>query len=47
LLKLQELSLKEASAVSGLSIGALKVATHRAMASLRRALGGPGGGNED
>src|SRR5688572_21988556 len=31
LVKLQELSLKEASAVSGQSVGALKVATHRAM----------------
>jgi RNA polymerase sigma-70 factor (ECF subfamily) len=40
LLKLQELSLKEASVATGLSVGALKVATHRAMASLRRALGG-------
>lgn len=40
LLKLQELSLKEASAASGLSVGALKVASHRAMAALRRALGG-------
>ncbi|PWT86378.1 MAG: RNA polymerase subunit sigma [Blastocatellia bacterium] len=38
LLKLQELSLKEASAVTGLGIGALKVATHRAMVALRRAL---------
>jgi RNA polymerase sigma factor (sigma-70 family) len=47
LLKLQELSLKEASAASGLSVGALKVATHRAMASLRRALGGQKGGDED
>jgi RNA polymerase sigma factor (sigma-70 family) len=40
LLKLQELSLKEAAAISGQSVGALKVATHRAMAALRRALGG-------
>jgi RNA polymerase sigma factor (sigma-70 family) len=40
LLKLQELSLKEASAASGQSVGALKVATHRAMTALRRALGG-------
>jgi len=40
LLKLQEYSLKEASAVSGIGIGALKVATHRGLASLRRALGG-------
>ena len=38
LLKLRELSLKEAAAVSGLSIGALKVATHRAMTALRRVL---------
>jgi RNA polymerase sigma-70 factor (ECF subfamily) len=35
LLKLQEMSLKEASAASGMSIAALKVATHRAMKSLR------------
>lgn len=39
LLKLQELSLKEAAAVSGASVGALKVATHRAMTALRKALG--------
>lgn len=38
LLKLKELSLKEAAAVSGTSVGALKVATHRAMATLRRTL---------
>jgi RNA polymerase sigma-70 factor (ECF subfamily) len=38
LLKLNELSLKEAAEVSGTSIGALKVATHRAMATLRLAL---------
>jgi len=38
LLKLRELSLKEASIATGLSVGALKVATHRAMASLRRVL---------
>jgi RNA polymerase sigma-70 factor (ECF subfamily) len=38
LLKLQEMSLKEASAATGLSIGALKLATHRAMATLRRTL---------
>ncbi len=37
LLKLQEMSLKEASAATGLSQGALKLATHRAMAALRRA----------
>ena len=40
LLKLQELSLKEAANVSGTTIGALKVATHRAIAALRKALRG-------
>jgi RNA polymerase sigma-70 factor (ECF subfamily) len=39
LLKLRELSLKEASVVSGSSVGALKVASHRAMRTLRRILG--------
>jgi RNA polymerase sigma factor (sigma-70 family) len=38
LMKLKGMSLKEASVATGLSIAALKVATHRAMASLRRAL---------
>ena len=38
LLKLRELSLKEASALTGMSIGALKIATHRAITSLRRVL---------
>lgn len=38
LLKLQELSLKEAAAKTGSSVAALKVATHRAIASLRRTL---------
>jgi RNA polymerase sigma factor (sigma-70 family) len=36
LLKLREMSLKEAAAASGTTAGALKVATHRAMAALRR-----------
>jgi RNA polymerase sigma factor (sigma-70 family) len=45
LLKLKELSLKEASVATGLSVGALKLATHRAMATLRRTLGR--GGHED
>ena len=40
LLKLRELSLKEAAAETGTSIGALKVATHRAMAALRTRLRG-------
>lgn len=42
LLKLQELSLKEAAAASGLSVAALKVATHRAMKNLRRIFAGEG-----
>lgn len=39
LLKLKGLSLKEAAAITGSSESALKVATHRAMATLRRTLG--------
>lgn len=38
LLKIKEMSLKEAASVSGMSIGALKVATHRATRALRMAL---------
>ena len=38
LLKLNEMSLKEASVVSGRSIAALKVATHRAIKNLRSIL---------
>ncbi len=38
LLKLREMSLKEAAETSGVSVGALKVATHRAMTALRRIL---------
>lgn len=38
MLKLREMSLKEAAAASGMSIGALKVATHRAMNTLRKML---------
>jgi DNA-directed RNA polymerase specialized sigma24 family protein len=38
MLKLREMSLKEASAASGMSIGALKVATHRAISALRKLL---------
>lgn len=41
LLKLREMSLKEASRASGRSIAALKVATHRAIKSLRKLLGPP------
>lgn len=39
LMKLKELSLKEAAAASGMSVGALKVAVHRGMGALRKALG--------
>jgi RNA polymerase sigma factor (sigma-70 family) len=38
LLKLGEMCLKDAAAASGTSVGALKVATHRAMVTLRRLL---------
>ena len=38
LLKLKEMSLKEAARASGMSITALKVATHRALTSLRKML---------
>jgi RNA polymerase sigma factor (sigma-70 family) len=40
MLKLHEMSLKEAAAQSGTSVGALKVSVHRAMASLKKALKG-------
>ena len=39
LAKLEDLPLSEASARSGLSVGALKVATHRALNTLRRRFG--------
>jgi RNA polymerase sigma factor (sigma-70 family) len=38
MLKIRELSLKEAAAVSGMSVSALKVAVHRAVRALRRTL---------
>jgi RNA polymerase sigma factor (sigma-70 family) len=41
LLKLRELSLKEAANASGMSVGALKVAAHRAIKSLRGSLAEP------
>ncbi len=40
LLKLRELSLKEASTVSGMSVAALKVAVHRGLKALRARLTG-------
>lgn len=42
MMKLKEMSLAEASAASGVSVSALKVATHRAIAALRRTMGGGG-----
>ena len=42
LTKLHEMSLKQAAATSGMSIAALKVATHRALKSLRKRLTEPG-----
>ena len=39
LLKLGEMSLKEAATASGVSIAALKIATHRALKTLRKVLG--------
>jgi len=38
LLKLEEMSLKEAARTSGMSVAALKVATHRALKNLRKML---------
>ncbi len=38
MLKLREMSLKEAAAESGMSVGSLKVAVHRGIAALRKAL---------
>jgi RNA polymerase sigma-70 factor (ECF subfamily) len=40
LMKLQEMSLRQASAISGISIAALKVATHRGLKTLRKLLAG-------
>jgi RNA polymerase sigma-70 factor (ECF subfamily) len=42
LVKLREMSLSEAAAASGASAGALKVAVHRGIAALRKALGAKG-----
>jgi RNA polymerase sigma-70 factor (ECF subfamily) len=42
MLKLREMSLKEAAAHSGMTIAALKVAVHRGIISLRKALGPKG-----
>lgn len=42
MLKLEEMSLKEAAAFSGMSVAALKTATHRALKSLRKMMAGRG-----
>ncbi len=44
LLKIEEKSLKEAAAMSGMTVASLKVATHRAIKSLRKILGTGGSG---
>ena len=44
LMKLQEMSLQDAATLTGQSVVALKVATHRAIKRLRRALGAPDNG---
>jgi len=43
MLKLEGLSLKEAAAASGMSVAALKVATHRGLKKLRKLFGDPKG----
>ena len=43
MLKLREMSLKEAAAASGMSVAALKVATHRGLKNLRKIFGRQGG----
>lgn len=42
MLKLEEMSLKEAAVASGVSVAALKVATHRALRALRKMINPPG-----
>ncbi len=44
LLKMEEMSLKQASEVSGMSVASLKVSTHRGIKALRRLLGHQGDG---
>lgn len=46
LAKIEELSLAEASARSGLTVSALKVATHRALLTLRKRLGAKEGSTD-
>src|SRR5437899_2218115 len=43
MLKLRDVALKEAGAASGMSVAALKVATHRALKNLRKMFGRQGG----
>src|SRR5262249_13902924 len=42
MLKLDEMSLKDAAAASGMSLAALKVATHRGLKNLRKIFGKQG-----
>lgn len=42
MVKMREMSLKEASSASGMSVAALKVAVHRGMGALRKALNAEG-----
>ena len=42
MVKLREMSLKEAAAASGMSVSALKVSVHRGVKALRKALGSKG-----
>jgi RNA polymerase sigma-70 factor (ECF subfamily) len=42
MVKMREMSLKEASAASGMSVAALKVAVHRGVGALRKALNAGG-----
>jgi RNA polymerase sigma-70 factor (ECF subfamily) len=46
LLRLRELSLNEAAEESGQAVGSLKVALHRAVKSLQRAIGGKEQGHD-
>jgi RNA polymerase sigma factor (sigma-70 family) len=46
LTKLREMSLQQAAAQTGTSVGALKVAVHRGIGALRKALGAKGGAKD-
>ena len=46
MLKVEEMSLKRASELSGMSVGSLKVSTHRGITALRRLLASKAGGTQ-